>query len=75
MIDQIIEYNKSFVEQKGYEKYLTDKYPDKKLAVLSCMDTRLTELLPARSRTEEWRRKDYQERWWLGDFLVRFGYA
>ncbi len=47
MIDQIIDYNKTFVEQKGYEKYLTDKYPDKKLAVLSCMDTRLTELLPA----------------------------
>ena len=47
MIDQIIEFNKTFVAQKGYEKYLTDKYPDKKLAVLSCMDTRLTELLPA----------------------------
>ena len=29
MIDQIIDFNKSFVEQKGYEKYLTDKYPDK----------------------------------------------
>ena len=27
MIDQIIEYNKTFVAQKGYEKYLTDKYP------------------------------------------------
>ena len=67
MIDQIIAYNKEFVAQKGYEKYLTDKYPDKggtrdvdnivggyQLAVLeswcsplSCMDTRLTELLPA----------------------------
>lgn len=47
MIDQIIEYNKSFVANKGYEQYVTDKYPDKKLAVLSCMDTRLTELLPA----------------------------
>ena len=47
MIDQIIAFNKTFVAQKGYEKYLTDKYPDKKLAVLSCMDTRLTELLPA----------------------------
>ena len=47
MIDQIIEYNKEFVASKGYEKYVTDKYPDKKLAVLSCMDTRLTELLPA----------------------------
>ena len=67
MIDQIIDFNKSFVAQKGYEKYLTDKYPDKggtrdvdnivggyHLAVLeswcsplSCMDTGLTELLPA----------------------------
>ena len=47
MIDQIIDYNKTFVAQKGYEKYVTDKYPDKRLAVLSCMDTRLTELLPA----------------------------
>lgn len=47
MIDQIIAYNKQFVAQKGYEQYVTDKYPDKKLAVLSCMDTRLTELLPA----------------------------
>ena len=47
MIDQIIDFNKTFVAQKGYEKYVTDKYPDKKLAVLTCMDTRLTELLPA----------------------------
>ena len=47
MIDEIIAYNKAFVAEKGYEKYLTDKYPDKRLAVLSCMDTRLTELLPA----------------------------
>lgn len=47
MIDQIVEYNKTFVTTKGYEKYVTDKYPNKKLAVLTCMDTRLTELLPA----------------------------
>lgn len=47
MIDQVIEYNKTFVASKGYEKYVTDKFPNKKLAVLSCMDTRLTELLPA----------------------------
>ena len=47
MIDQIIDYNRSFVERKGYEPFVTDKYPDKKLAVLTCMDTRLTELLPA----------------------------
>lgn len=46
-IDQVLEWNRRFVEQKGYEKYVTDKFPAKKLAVLSCMDTRLTELLPA----------------------------
>ena len=46
-IEKVLEYNRSFVEAKGYEKYVTDKYPAKKLAVLTCMDTRLTELLPA----------------------------
>ena len=47
MIDEIIAYNREFVDRKGYEQYVTDKYPNKKLAVLTCMDTRLTELLPA----------------------------
>jgi len=42
MIDSILEYNRKFVAEKGYERYATDKYPDKKLAVLSYMDTRLT---------------------------------
>ena len=47
MINQILKFNREFVASKGYEQYVTDKYPDKKLAVLSCMDTRLTQLLPA----------------------------
>lgn len=47
MIDDILKFNHDFVANKGYEKYVTSKYPEKKLAVLSCMDTRLTELLPA----------------------------
>lgn len=47
MIDEMIKYNNQFVQNKEYEKYKTDKYPDKKIAILSCMDTRLTELLPA----------------------------
>ena len=42
----IMEYNKEFVNNKQYEKYVTDKIPKKKMAILSCMDTRLTELLP-----------------------------
>lgn len=47
MIDEILKYNKQFVAEKGYERFITTKYPDKKIAILSCMDTRLTELLPA----------------------------
>lgn len=47
MIDEILEYNKKFVENKNYEKYRTSKYPDKRIAIITCMDTRLTELLPA----------------------------
>lgn len=47
MIDQIMEYNRKFVEEKKYEQYTTSKYPEKKLAIVSCMDTRLLELLPA----------------------------
>lgn len=31
MIDQIIAYNKAFAEKKGYEKYLTSKYPTRSL--------------------------------------------
>src|SRR5699024_7852921 len=46
-MDTMLEFNKGFVERKEYEAYRTDKLPDKKLAVLSCMDTRLTSLLPA----------------------------
>lgn len=47
MIDDIVKFNERFVKEGEYNKFITDKYPDKKLAVLSCMDTRLTELLPA----------------------------
>lgn len=47
MIDEILQCNKAFVENKGYEKYITSKYPNKKIAIVTCMDTRLTELLPA----------------------------
>ena len=42
MIDEILKYNKEFVEEKKYEQYKTSKYPDKKIAIITCMDTRLT---------------------------------
>ena len=47
IIEELLKFNKEFVERKSYERFATSKYPDKKLAILSCMDTRLTELLPA----------------------------
>lgn len=47
ILEEILDYNKTFVEEKKYEAYKTTKYPDKKLAILTCMDTRLIELLPA----------------------------
>ena len=47
MIEEILRHNKEFVDSKGYEKYVTSKYPDKKIAIVTCMDTRLVELLPA----------------------------
>ena len=47
MIDEILAYNKKFVEERQYEKYAASKYPNKKIAILTCMDTRLVELLPA----------------------------
>ena len=46
IIPSLLEFNKKFVEEKQYESYLTNKFPDKKVAILTCMDTRLVELLP-----------------------------
>ena len=46
MITSILAYNKEFVANKGYEPFVTSGKSDLKLAILSCMDTRLTELLP-----------------------------
>ena len=47
MIDEIIKYNREFVASEGYLRYQTSKYPDKRIAIVTCMDTRLVELLPA----------------------------
>lgn len=47
MIEEILRHNREFVENKGYERYATSKFPDKKIAIVTCMDTRLVELLPA----------------------------
>ncbi len=45
-LDNILAHNRQFVESGEYEKYFTDKYPERGLAVLSCMDARIIGLLP-----------------------------
>ncbi len=47
MIEEMLRFNKEFVRTKEYEKYATSKFPDKRIAIVTCMDTRLIELLPA----------------------------
>jgi carbonic anhydrase len=46
LLKDILEYNKKFVDDREYEKYETTKFPNKKMVILTCMDTRLLELLP-----------------------------
>ena len=46
MINEILEHNRSFVDRREYEALRTDRFPNKKLVVVTCMDTRLSELLP-----------------------------
>ncbi|MEK4427079.1 beta-class carbonic anhydrase [Solibacillus sp. FSL K6-1523] len=44
-LNNILNFNEQFVTEKQYEPFITTKYPDKKIVILSCMDTRLVELL------------------------------
>ncbi|MCH5235457.1 MAG: carbonic anhydrase [Muribaculaceae bacterium] len=46
MINELLKFNEEFVAKEGYKPYITTKYPDKKIAIVTCMDTRLVELLP-----------------------------
>lgn len=45
ILNEILTFNQRFVEEKKYEEFTTTKYPNKKLVILTCMDTRLVELL------------------------------
>lgn len=47
ILSTILEHNGKFVDEHKYEQYETTKFPNKRIVILSCMDTRLTELLPA----------------------------
>jgi len=46
LLSDILEHNAAFVRRREYEPYRTDPFPDKKLVIVTCMDTRLVELLP-----------------------------
>ncbi|SDH64263.1 carbonic anhydrase [Alteribacillus persepolensis] len=45
-MDSILKFNETFVANNEYKPYETSKFPNKKLVILTCMDTRLLELLP-----------------------------
>ncbi len=46
LMEEIMDYNKEFVDTEQYAPFITSKFPDKRMVVLTCMDTRLVELLP-----------------------------
>ena len=46
LLNDILEHNEKFVENKDYEEFQTTKFPKKRIVILTCMDTRLIELLP-----------------------------
>lgn len=46
LVNNILAYNEAFVNNGDYKEFVTTKTPEKKVVILSCMDTRLTELLP-----------------------------
>ena len=46
LLTNILTHNESFVASRAYEPLRTDRFPNKKLVMLTCMDTRLVELLP-----------------------------
>ncbi|MCY1691557.1 carbonic anhydrase [Exiguobacterium sp. SL14] len=46
VVQEMLAFNERFVAEKQYEQFVSDKFPDKKVVILTCMDARLTELLP-----------------------------
>lgn len=45
-LKDILDFNQTFLKNKDYKKFVTTKQPERKMVIVSCMDTRLTELLP-----------------------------
>lgn len=47
LLDEILQHNEKFVNNKEYIPYQATKYPSKRMIILTCMDTRLVELIPS----------------------------
>lgn len=45
LIHEILDFNAAFVEHGEYESYRATRFPNKKLVILTCMDSRLVDLL------------------------------
>ncbi|MFC0562045.1 beta-class carbonic anhydrase [Halalkalibacter alkalisediminis] len=45
LLDNVLAHNQRFVTDKQYEGFQTTKFPDKKVVIFTCMDTRLSQLL------------------------------
>jgi carbonic anhydrase len=45
-MSEMLSHNKMFVQNKEYEEFRTGKFPEKRMVIVTCMDTRLVELLP-----------------------------
>ncbi|MFD1037613.1 beta-class carbonic anhydrase [Virgibacillus byunsanensis] len=45
-LEEMLAYNKQFVEGKNYEAYKTNSIPNKRMVIFTCMESRLVELLP-----------------------------
>jgi carbonic anhydrase len=46
-LTEVLEHNRRFVLEQRFRSFETDRWPNKKFVVVTCMDTRLVELLPA----------------------------
>lgn len=44
-LNDILSFNENFVENKEYASYISDGVPSKKIAIITCMDARLIELI------------------------------
>lgn len=45
LLTEVLDHNKAFVDAGEYVQFFSDKYPNRGLAILSCMDARIIELL------------------------------